>query len=254
MDRSRLRELWTSLVERPEKTRTSRGVPAPHAPLSDAELAQVIAAVREARLTYCGRPKMENLARAAQQVIADKVQGDFLEAGVALGGSAIVLARVKEPTRRLDLYDVFEMIPPPGDRDGEDAHRRYKEISSGASKGLGPDKYYGYTENLIDVVRQNLVRFGADPTECRVSFRPGLFEDTLQIRRPVALAHIDCDWYDSVKVCVDRILPNLSVGGVIAFDDYSSYSGCQKFVDQLLAEHPELKVIYKERSLGLRRT
>lgn len=253
---SGLSSFWANLTKRDRKTwraPSADDAAVPYEPLSDAEVAELIAGVRAARLTYCGVPKMENLARAAQQVVADGVPGDFLEAGVALGGSAIVLGRIKEPSRPLELYDVFEMIPPPGERDGEDAHNRYEEIQSGTSKGLGPDTYYGYTDNLIEVVRDNLNRFGADPKERHITFKRGLFEDTMDIRRPVALAHIDCDWYDSVKVCVDRIVPNLSVGGVIAFDDYTSFSGCRAVVDELLNSRTDLAIIYKERSIGLRR-
>lgn len=238
-----------------ESAEDTLDAPSPvHAPMSDSDVAELIRSVRAERLTYCGAPKMENLARAAQDVISRGVKGDFLEAGVALGGSAIVLGRIKEADRDLNLYDVFEMIPAPGARDGDDAHCRFREIESGGSKGLGPDLYYGYTKDLIRVVRENLTRFGVPPERSRIHLKPGLFEQSLDVCRPVALAHIDCDWYDSVKVCVNRILPYLSVGGVIAFDDYSSFSSCRTLVDELLDSRSDLKIIYKARSIGLMRT
>jgi hypothetical protein len=217
------------------------------------ETEQLIARVREAKLTYCGRPKLENLARAARLVVADGVPGDFLEAGVALGGSAIVLAHLKEASRRFYLYDVFAMIPPPGPQDGEDARKRYTEIASGQSKGLGGEKYYGYLNNLQDIVRQNLAAYGFAPEPSRIDLVAGAFEQTLNPPGPIAFAHVDCDWYDSVKVCMERIVPRLSRGGVIGFDDYSSYSGCRRAVDELLQSRSDLEVLYQDRSIGLRR-
>jgi hypothetical protein len=212
----------------------------------------LIAQVRAKNLSYCGRPKLENLSEAAIRLRREKVPGAFIEAGVALGGSAIVLAKLKEPGRRLDLYDVFSMIPPPGPQDGEDAHKRYSEIKTGESAGLGGEKYYGYIDKLIDQVRLNLEIFNVNLMREHVSLIQGLFEDTLYPQEAIALAHIDCDWYDPVRTCIDRIVPKLSPGGIIVFDDYSSYSGCTRAVDELLEQRPDFEKVFHNRSLGIR--
>jgi hypothetical protein len=220
--------------------------------MEQAAIARLVAAVRSENLTYCGRPKLENLVVSAFRVSDENVPGVFLEAGVALGGSAIVLAHIKDPGRPLELYDVFEMIPPPGEQDGADAHSRYADIASGSSKGLGSDQYYGYLPNLIDQVKENLRRFDRPVQQHQIKLVQGLFEDTLN-PGTVALAHIDCDWYDSVKLCIDRIWPRLSPGGVMVFDDYSSYSGCRKAVDEWLETKPDAETIFSDRSIGFRK-
>ena len=183
----------------------------------------------------------------------DKVPGIYLEAGVALGGSAILLAKIKPPGVTLRLFDVFAMIPPPNANDGEDAHRRYAEIRSGTAQGLGGGKYYGYLDNLLETVQGNLHRFGIDLEREGVELIPGLFQETLFLDSPVAFAHIDCDWYDSVRTCLERIVPWLSPGGIMVFDDYSSYSGCRKAVDEFLASDHGCEVVFHKRSLGVRR-
>ena len=223
-------------------------------PPDAATVAQWIASIRSANLSYCGKPKLENIAEAGVLVRKEGVPGHWLEAGVALGGSAILLSKLKPAATRLDLYDVFAMIPAPGENDGQDAHARYAEISSGASAGLGGEPYYGYVDNLLERVKDNLRRFDIEPERGTVRCIPGLFEDTLQPAGPVALAHIDCDWYDSVRVCIDRIAPRLSIGGVIVFDDWSSYSGCRRAVQEWRDRDPRLAVLFEDRSLGLRRT
>ena len=78
---------------------------------------------------------------------------------------------------------------------------------------------------------------GKDLQTSNVHFFEGLFEKTMLITEKVGFAHIDADWYDSVKICIERISPVLSPGGIMIFDDYSSYSGCRKAVDEFLSEN-----------------
>ena len=79
-------------------------------------------------------------------------------------------------------------------------------------------------------------RYGFDPDQYNVRFIEGLFENTLQIDEPVAFAHIDGDWYDSVFCCLTRIEPRLARGGVLVIDDYDSWSGCRRAVDEYFAD------------------
>ena len=102
-------------------------------------------------------------------------------------------------------------------------------------------------------MKANLRQFGLDPDGGNIRCVPGLFEDTLYPAGPVALAHIDCDWYDSVRVCIERIVPRLAPGGIMIFDDYSSYSGCRRAVDEWLARDTGMEKLFHRRSLGVRR-
>ena len=50
----------------------------------------------------------------------------------------------------------------------------------------------------------------------------GLFQDTLphsEIQH-IALLHLDGDWYDSTRVCLEQLYDKVSPGGVIQIDDY----------------------------------
>jgi hypothetical protein len=217
------------------------------------QVQQWIAAIRAANLSYCGAPKLENLAEAARLVRERGVPGGWLEAGVALGGSAILLAKLLPPRTELALHDVFGMIPPPGAGDGPDAHERYEVIRLGRSAGLGGDAYYGYVPDLLATVKANLRRFGVEPDGGSVRCVPGLFEQTLHPAGPVALAHLDCDWYDSVRVCIERVAPRLSPGAIVVLDDWSSYSGCRRAVEEWRARDDRLEIVFENRSLGLRR-
>ncbi|HXZ50320.1 MAG TPA: TylF/MycF/NovP-related O-methyltransferase, partial [Usitatibacter sp.] len=86
-------------------------------------VSETIQFLRANALTYCGRPgKLETVHEAARSVEGANVPGIFLEAGVAMGGSAIVIAKTKAPERELRLYDVFEMLPPPSANDDAKSH------------------------------------------------------------------------------------------------------------------------------------
>jgi hypothetical protein len=197
----------------------------------------IVGRVKRQRLTYLPVGALNDLFEAAVAADREARPGVFLEAGCALGGSAIVLARAKERTRPLLVYDVFGMIPAPTEADGEDVQSRYETIKSGRSPGLGGDTYYGYEPDLMAKVRQAFERFDLPLDESAVSLIQGLFEDTIVGDDPVAVAHIDGDWYESVRTCLDRIGPRLVPGGVMVIDDYFMWSGCQRAVDEFLASH-----------------
>jgi asparagine synthase (glutamine-hydrolysing) len=129
------------------------------------------------------------------------------------------------------VFDAFGMIPPPSDRDGHDAHRRYAEIVGGESPGIGKDTYYGYEDDLYQKVLDSFRLLGIDPTVNNVRLVKGLFENELRIGVPVAFAHIDADWYDSVRICLERIEPNLVDGGRFVIDDYDHWTGARAAVD-----------------------
>ncbi len=48
------------------------------------------------------------------------------------------------------------MIPPPTKEDTQDVHDRYNAIVQGKSVGISGDKYYGYEDNLYEIVKSNL--------------------------------------------------------------------------------------------------
>lgn len=200
-------------------------------------------------LTYLSRKDLLNLYRAVRQVEQAGVPGLFLEAGCALGGSTIAIGTAKAKPREFRVYDAFGMIPPPSDKDDADVHARYAEIKNGQSKGLGNDTYYGYVENLQEVVASNLARYGVPVDEHNIKLIKGYFEDTLYVTQPVAFAHVDCDWYASVMTCLLQLAPNLSPGGVMVFDDYSDWSGCRIAVDEYFRDKDGYQMAMKGRKL-----
>ena len=199
----------------------------------------VVRRVRRQKLTYLPVGALNDLFEAAKAVEREQRPGILIEAGCALGGSAIVLAKAKRRQRPLAVHDVFGMIPPPTEADGPDVHERYATIKAGEAKGLSGETYYGYEADLLGRVRQTFAAFGMPVDEHHVDLVQGLFQDTIVGDERVALAHIDGDWHDSVKTCLERIGPRLSTGAVMVIDDYFKWSGARTAVDEFLAAHPD---------------
>lgn len=195
---------------------------------------KIIKEIKSRNLTYLSDSKMHCIAKTCREIEERGLYGDFIEAGCALGGSAILIASIKSKTRPFRLYDVFGMIPSPTGEDTPDVHQRYEDIVAGRSRGIGGDKYYGYEENLFEKVIQNFNDFGLEPNMNQVKLIKGLLQDTMSIDTPVAFAHIDVDWYDPVKTSLERIYPHLVIGGSIILDDYFDWGGCRKATDQFL--------------------
>ena len=223
--RRQLREARADLRE----ARRISSVPAEALP--DAVNATIEAVTAEG-LTYLKAAGLRDLAAVVTQLERDGVAGALVEAGTARGGSAIVIAAAKSAERPMKVYDVFGMIPPPTERDGADVHRRYARITAGEARGPGGDTYYGYRDDLYQEVTDAFARHDVAVGDHNIELVQGLFEDTVQLDEPVAFAHLDGDWYESTMTCLTRIAPLVVPGGRIVLDDYYTWSGCRRAVDE----------------------
>jgi Macrocin-O-methyltransferase (TylF) len=195
---------------------------------------ELISRIRAKKLTYLSDKKLASLLKTCREIEEAQLPGIYLEAGCALGGSAILISSVKSYSRPFNVYDVFGMIPPPTKEDTQDVHDRYRTIVEGKSKGIGGDQYYGYQDDLYNIVKHNLESFGIDCDQQLVNLIKGLLQDTMKIDQSVAFAHVDVDWYEPVITCLQRVFPRLVVGGSIILDDYHDWGGCRKATDEFL--------------------
>src|SRR5262249_38613244 len=68
----------------------------------------------------------------------------------------------------------------------------------------------------------------------------GWFDQSLPENRdrvgPIALLRLDCDWYASVRSCLDNLYDQVADGGFIVLDDYYSFEGCAIAAHEFLGE------------------
>ena len=217
-------------------------------------VSETIHFLRNNALTYCGRPgKLEVVHEAVKAIEAHGIAGIMVEAGVAMGGSAIVIAKTKARERELRLFDVFGMLPPPAANDDPKSHQVYRNFVEGNVSAPVDRNYLAHATDLLAFTRENMRRTGVDPEALNIRFVKGLYEDTLHVDGPVAFAHIDCDWYDSVKLCIERLAQRMSPGGIMLFDDYNSFQGCRKAVDEWLPTDPRFRIAHSAWTIAIQR-
>jgi O-methyltransferase len=185
--------------------------------------------VRAEHLSYTTDRQLHQLLAVVQRTAPSGAL--ILEAGCARGGSSILMCAAKLPQRPMRVYDLFEMLPPPSEQDGEDMKARYAEITAGKAMGLDGGQYYLYEDDLLATVTNNFARYGYTVESNNIQLIKGKVQDTLTVAEPVALAHIDVDWYEPVSACLERVMPHLIVGGAVALHAYSDWSGCRKATD-----------------------
>ena len=156
-------------------------------------------------------------------------RGAFVECGVWAGGSAGMMG-LADPRRELWLFDSWEGLPEPGESDiSFQGHRR--------------EAGWNYA-NRAQVEQLLLGKLGFDPE--RVHLVQGWFEETLPAARneirPIALLHLDGDWYKSIKTCLDLLYEQVVSGGFLVVDDYFHWRGCAQAVDEFLAPHEPVAV------------
>jgi predicted O-methyltransferase YrrM len=163
----------------------------------------------------CSYARLRGLYRGLRAVVRDGVPGDVVECGTARGGSAALLslaARDLDDSRRVWAFDTFEGLPPPTAHDPDYDAAMW---------------YVGSCRGEIDEVAELMTRLGVRD---RVTLVKGLFQDTLLSADvpSIALLHLDGDWYDSVKCCLDQLYDRVSPGGVIQIDDFGQWEGARK--------------------------
>lgn len=171
--------------------------------------------------TMCSVARLRGLHRALGYVVMQGIAGDVVECGCARGGSAALMAltlRQLGSRRKLWLFDTFEGLPAPSSQDPDFA---LADLFTGTCVGA-----LGEVRGLFD--RLNV----ADD----VTFVKGLFQEMLPVTPipRIAVLHIDGDWYESVKVCLDSLYDKVVPGGVIQLDDYGYWEGARKAVDEFL--------------------
>jgi len=217
----------------------------PVPPALSPQVMDMIDYVRRNNLTYCARPgKLEGLSLAISHLRRHGITGAYVEAGVAMGGSAIVITALKQQSTPLYLYDVYDMLPPPSAADGAKAQAVYQGFTQGTQSSPVDRLYLEHaSKDMLDFVHGNLTGAGFDPAAHNVHLIKGRFTDTLHVNEPVALAHIDCDWHDSVSICIERLADHMTLGGLMIFDDYGSFEGCRRAVDAWLSRDPRFAVV-----------
>jgi len=189
---------------------------------------------RIGQLAYSNEATLRNTYEIATKLCAGKVEGAFVECGVAQGAQvAMMLMACQElgDKRPVYLFDSFEGIPLCGPRDdaqpgiGAPKH----DVNLPESERL---KTSGISVGSVQAVWKNLSDMKLPVNQCQ--FVRGWFQNTVpdwKAEDKIALLRLDGDLYESTKVCLEHLYPKLVVGGYIIIDDYG-LPGCKAAVKE----------------------
>jgi hypothetical protein len=157
--------------------------------------------------------------------------GDICEFGIAQGATSALLANeIRETGKKLWLFDSFEGLPEPTEKD--------KLIDDIFNLG-SIEAYAGKMACDVSMVKERLSAI-AFPLS-RVQIVPGFIERTIhlaELPKAVCFAYVDFDFYEPILIALQYLDQHLSVGGHVVVDDYGWFSsGAQTAVDEFIDMH-----------------
>jgi O-methyltransferase len=174
------------------------------------------------------------LCESVEYLVRNDIPGAFVECGVWRGGSvmaeALTLLELGVNDRALYLFDTFAGMPMP---DVEDVSLRDPDqtpVARWQRDQRADHNEWAYAS--METVRENLSSTGY-PAQ-RVHLIQGRVEETVPVQAPesIALLRLDTDWYASTKHELEHLYPRLAGRGVLILDDYGSWAGARKAVDE----------------------
>jgi len=196
-----------------------------HADITDDEFWSLVPLVHD--FTELNVSILYNLYCACRYLVAAKVPGDFVECGVHMGGSIMMIEHVLsryENSRRIFALDTFLGFLRRTELD--------IDIESGLPACQPDDKPSDFTEpatanmKSVGYERLHIVKGDILQTIPRL--------DVQQI----ALLRLDTDTYDTTKFELEQLYDRVSAGGVVIVDDYGYTLGCKTAVDDFISSRP----------------
>ena len=192
--------------------------------------------------TIVSVPRRLLTLQLALHVLVHDVPGDFVETGVFQGGTCILLLKlmnvVDRQQRFLFAADSFQGLPESVDQDQ----------NTGA---------VGMFSAGVDAFKSNLELAGVW-NEDKVKVVKGWFNESLPAVkdeiRGISFLRLDGDLYVSTMDALTTLYPLVNPCGVVYIDDYGSFPGCKRAVDEYRAEnniHAELHLQSKPEDNGL---
>lgn len=197
---------------------------------------EIIRTVRPFTLTSSER--IFALCEAVKYIAANHIPGHVVECGVWRGGSMMAVAQMlvhlNEYDRELYLFDTFEGMNSPGDKDVDFLGiSAWKHLNKSDKK----DSKSAWCYASLEDVKASVLSTQYDHK--KIHFVRGRVEETIPEQAPnvIALLRLDTDWYESTKHELIHLFPRISPGGVIIIDDYGHWQGARQAVDEYIKEN-----------------
>jgi O-methyltransferase len=151
--------------------------------------------------------------------------GAYVECGVARGGCLALMSVLAGPDRLVWGFDSFEGMPELTDEDQGSG----KAWVGFRCSGTAGEAAVAATFDALGLPMDN------------VRLVKGWFEDSLPARveqiGEIAILRLDCDWYRATRFSLETLYDSVIPGGVVIIDDYLTFTGCSRAVDEFRVEN-----------------
>ncbi len=184
--------------------------------------------------TMTSPERIYSLIQAVHFIVKHKIPGDIAECGVWKGGSmmtiAMTLLALGDNDRDLYLFDTFEGMTVPSEKDLDFSNRKASEL-------YVQENGSQWCNASLEEVKQLMYSTGY-PKD-KIHLIKGRVEETIPklIPSKLSLVRLDTDWYESTRHELNNLFPVLSQHGILIIDDYGYWQGAKLAVDQYFLEN-----------------
>jgi O-methyltransferase len=201
--------------------------------------------------TFCSYKRLKNIWMLAEMIEKNKTKGAFVECGVWKGGCAAIMVYIAQKynsKRKIYLFDSFEGLPEPTQKDG----KRAIFYSNGKSQG----KLKSIKKAIGKLAEVQHILFSTLKLKRKyVYFYKGWFQFTIPKYknkvRQIAILRLDADWYESTKTCLNEFYNQVIPGGFVILDDYENWPGSKRALDEFFKKRKISPKVIKIDSAGI---
>ncbi|NEP77108.1 MAG: macrocin O-methyltransferase [Okeania sp. SIO3B3] len=187
--------------------------------------------------TMVTRPKAYSLARAVESVVSEGLPGDIAECGVWKGGMCMLIANIlkymNETDRTIWLFDTFKGMTKPDERD---VKTKSKAVALEKWEKCNKGDYVDWCYSPLEEVTKNMYSTGYPKS--KIKFIQGDVSETVKgdIPNKISVLRMDTDFYRSTYDSLVYLYPRLVKNGYLLFDNYTSWDGERKAVEDYFQE------------------
>ncbi len=174
------------------------------------------------------REETAEILHLAEQTLAERIEGDFVELGCYKGDTSILIGKlIAKTAKKLFAYDSFAGLP-----------EKSREDASGAGANFKAGELLVTKRGVIDKIKKHGLK--------NIVVKKAWFDDLTDHDLPerIAFAFCDGDLYRSIKTSLHLVSPRLQPQGIIIVHDYNNpeLPGSARAVDEFLRAHPEYRL------------
>lgn len=180
--------------------------------------------------------------KAVHYIVDNEIAGDLIECGVFQGRHIFVMAKTLNllgiRDRQIYLYDTFAGMTAPSAQDFKLSRPLDAESNLTKWQESAKDGHVDYCYAPIEQVKKTVFKSGYP--ESMFTFVKGDVRETLpnNNHKKIAILRMDTDFYEATKWQLEHLYDMIVPGGLLIIDDYGSWAGCRKAVDEFIGDLP----------------